>query len=289
MYQMLNIKSYIILFSGLMILAVSSCVPPEDEMAGNDVLLAKVYNKPLYLSELEDMIPRTATPSDSTLIVNAFTDRWVKENLMIYEAERNIRKDLNIDELVRDYRASLILHDYEKNLAESELDSTITNEELMKYYEDYKSHFQLESTIRMCKFIKLPTNAPNLKKVSKWWDENDDEETIEMLTEYSEDNAIVYQLADSIWLTVEDLEKNFPSSIISSMKEGKKLEESEGDFKYFVEVLEVKSKNSDPPVAYIKERASNFILHNRRVELVYKKREELFQDAERKGHVKYFN
>lgn len=286
---MLNIKSYIILFLGLIILAISSCVPPEDEAGENDILLAKVYNKPLYLSDMEGMVPRTATPTDSTLIVNAFTDRWVKENLMIYEAERNIRKDLNIDELVRDYRASLILHDYEKNLAESELDSVITNEELMKYYDDYKSHFQLEGTIRMCKFMKLPSNAPNMKRVSKWWDDNDDEEYLELLTEYSEDNAVVYQLADNVWLTVDELEKNFPSSIISSLKTGEKLEESEGDFKYFVEVLETKSKNSEPPMAYIRERASNFILHNRKVDLVYKKREELFQNAERKGHVKYYN
>lgn len=285
---MQNIKSYIILICGITALTISSCVPPDEEAGANDILLAKVYNKPLYLSELDGMVPRTATPTDSTLIVNAFTDRWVKENLMLYEAERNIRKDLNIDKLVRDYRASLILHDYEKNLAESELDSTITQEELMEYYESYKSHFQLEGTIRRCKFVKVPKNAPSLKKIAKWLDSND-EEDFATLSEYCEENALVYQLTDSIWLTRDALERDFPSSVISDMKEGEELDETEGDFRYFVKVLETKSKNSDPPVAYIRDRASNFILHNRKVDLVQKKKEDLFQNAERKGHVKYFN
>lgn len=281
-------KNIIILFLGIIILAVSACVPPSQEVIEGDILLAKVYNKPLYLSELDGMIPRTASASDSTLIVNAFTDRWVKENLMLYEAERNMPKDLDIDELVRDYRASLILHNYEKQVSESELDSVITNEELMEYYNNYKSHFQLETSIKRCRFIKLSENAPNLDNVEEWWD-SEEEEDWSTLTEYCKKNAIVYQLEDSIWLTNTELEVDFPKSIISSLKEGTKLEKEKDGYAYFIEVMEIQSKNTDPPVAYIRTHASNFILHNRKVGLIDKKREELFQDAERKGHVKYFN
>lgn len=282
-------RNQIILFLiGAIVFTIASCVPPEDTAADNDILLAKVYNKPLYLSELDGMIPRTASPTDSTLIVNAFVDRWVKENLMLYEAERNVPKDLNIDKLVRDYRASLILHNYEKNIAESALDSVITDEEIMKYYTDYKTHFQLETSIKRCKFMKFPKETANLKKAEKWWN-SDDEKDTKALEQFCKDYAITFQLEDSIWVTNHELEKEFPKSVISSMREGKDFDMTEGDFKYYVNVMEVQSKNSDPPLGYVRKHATNFILHNRKLQLVEKKREELFQNAEQKGHVKYFN
>lgn len=268
-------------------LSISACVPPEE---GNeeDILLAKVYNKPLYLSEMEGMIPSSTTPDDSTLIVNAFVDRWIRENLMLYEAERNVPKDLNIDKLVRDYRASLILHNYEKNIAESGLDSLISDEEVMEYYNDYKSHFKTDSNAKRCLFMKLPKDAKNMKKAEKWWD-SDDEKDLAALAEYCKENAVVYQLEDSIWVTNQELEKEFPKSVLSSLKNDKELEKTKGDFRYYIRVLEEQSKNSEPALSYVRTRASNFILHNRRLEIVEKKKEELYQEAERKGHVKYYN
>lgn len=285
---MLSIIKHQILFClGIVILSIAACVPPS-ENDGEDVLLAKVYDKPLYLSEMEGMIPSSTTPGDSTLIVNAFTDRWIRENLMLYEAERNVPKDLDIDELVRDYRASLIIHNYEKEIAESELDSVISDEEIMEYYNNYKSHFVSGNTAKRCRFMKLPLKAENLKKAEKWW-KSEDEKDIDALTQYCKENAIVYQLEDSIWVTNKELEKEFPKSVLSSLKKGKELEKTEGDFRYYIKVLETQSENSEPPLSYVRVRATNFILHNRKLEAIEKKKEELYQKAERKGHVKYYN
>ncbi len=270
------------------IFLVSACMPPEDEQNGEDLLLAKVYNKPLYLSQLDGMIPRNATPSDSSLIVNAYVERWLRENIMLYEAERNVPKDLNIDKLVRDYRATLILHNYEKMIAESSLDSIISDEEVMNYYTEYKSHFQLETSIMRCKFIKLSKDAPKKEKAIKMWKEEKEDDK-KKLAKYCEENAVVYQLEDSIWINKEDLKVEFPKDVLSSMKEGKEFKQSKDGFDYYVRVMEVQSKNSDPPMSYIRNHAIKFILHNRKLDLVEKSREDLYKKAERKGHIKYYN
>ena len=280
-------KHQILFCLGIIILSIASCIPPSDSDE-EDILLAKVYNKPLYLSEMDGMIPSFTTPDDSTLIVNAFVDRWVRENLMLYEAERNVPKDLNIDELVRDYRASLIIHNYEKGIAESGLDSIISDEEVMEYYNNHENHFESDNGAKRCKFMKLPKKAENMEKAEKWWN-SDDEEDLEALAHYCKENAVVYQLEDSIWITNEELEKEFPKAVLSSLKEGKNLEKTEGDFKYYIRVLEIQSKNSEPPLGYVRNRATNFIFHNRKLQIVEKKKEELYQQAERKGHVKYYN
>ncbi len=79
----------------------------QPAVKADDQLLAQVYNKNLYASELADVVPEGTNPTDSSLLVTAFVQRWIRDQLLMYEAERNIPKDLNIDELVRDYRASL--------------------------------------------------------------------------------------------------------------------------------------------------------------------------------------
>lgn len=262
---------------------VVGCVPPAEE--GGDKILAKVYDKPLYLSELDGMIPKTATPNDSSLIVNSFVERWVRENLMLYEAERNVSQDLNIDKLVRDYRASLILHNYEKQIAETQLDSTILDDEIMAYYDENKSHFQLETSIMRCKFMKIKKDAPKQKKAEELWD-SDDEDDLKKLKKYCGVHAIVYQLEDSIWMNKDEMKADFPKEIISSMRRGKEFKEVHDGFKYYVKVMEVQSKNSDPPIAYVRDQATKFILHNRKIDIVEKTREELYQKATNKGHVK---
>ena len=73
-----------------------------DKAKAGDRPLAQVYNKTLYLSELEGVVPEGVSLEDSALIVSAYAQRWIREQLLMYEAERNIPKDLNIDELVRD-------------------------------------------------------------------------------------------------------------------------------------------------------------------------------------------
>ena len=89
----------------------------NDPQKKEDKLLAEVYNKTLYLSDLDDnILPEGTSKEDSALIVSAYAQRWTREQLLMYEAERNIPKDLNIDELVRNYRASLIRFNYEEQI-----------------------------------------------------------------------------------------------------------------------------------------------------------------------------
>lgn len=114
----------ILILLGLLTMVVAACTPVETGKGQDDRLLATVFNRSLYLSDLDEMIPESASKQDSTLFINAFTERWVRENVLMHEAEVNIPQDLNIDRLVRDYRASLIKHNYEQILVELEMDST---------------------------------------------------------------------------------------------------------------------------------------------------------------------
>lgn len=265
-----------------------ACVPAKDAPEG-DQSLAEVYNKTLYLSELDGMTPEGISSEDSSLIINAYVDRWVRDAVMMHEAEHNIPKDLNIDKLVLDYRTSLILHNYEKVLVEQMLDSTITHVEMNNFYEKNKQQYQLETPIVRCHFIKIQRDIPNLNHLQELWNSTDTTKWDELVN-FSNQNATIHQLEDSTWFKVEDIAAYMPTGTltIDNVTSKNDFVQRDGEFQYFFRVLELVSKKEIPPVSYIQEQAAKVILHRRKMQILEEMKDKMYEDALRKNNVKVF-
>ncbi len=283
-----NKRSSVLLYL-LALLIFSDCQPVEQSTVENDQKLAQVFNKVLYLSDLDGMITKSDSPEDSLMILNAFVEKWVRDNLLMHEAERNIPKDLNIDKLVRDYRASLIRHSYEKRMVEGLLDSVVTQQELMNYYEANKSQYQLTSDIVRCHFIKLPKATADADIVKKYW-ESKSEDDYKALLEYASQHAEVYMLEDSTWYPVEDLALQLPKdgSIKISRLRIKDYKDSDDEYHYFLNVFEIIGKKKIAPLSYIKGQMSKVILHKRKLKLLDEKKEEFYERETQRNNVKVF-
>jgi len=255
-----------------------------------DVLLATVDNKTLFLSELDGMLPENTSSGDSVKIINAYVERWIRKSLLMQEAEKNIPQDLNIDELVRDYRASLIQHSYEQVLVERELDSLITKRELSEFYEKNKEQYQLDAPIIRCRFIKLPKNAPAVSEIRSLWGKNEPEEKNKLL-ELCMNNASEYLLADSIWYKVDIIEKSLPKGTISNNNIGSRnaFTIQDGDFLYLFRLLELVNRKEIAPLSYIENQAAKVILHRRKIKLLEDKKEELYEQQTNNIRVYPFN
>lgn len=266
-----------------------ACQPTAEEEGKTDKLLAQVFNKSLFESELEGMILPETSDQDSALIVNSYVERWVRDNLLMHQAERHISKDLKIDELVRDYRASLILHNYEKTLVELELDSTISQAELLQHYEENKDQYQLKQPILRCYFIKLQSNAPELDQVRSWW-RNESEENHKKLIEYCSANAVVYMLNDSTWYDKEDIYRQMPDKMAkdSKFKVQEKINGRDDQHFYFLHILETKNQRNIAPLAYISSQISRVILHHKKIKLLEDKREEMYEREFGKSNIKIY-
>ncbi|MEM8906263.1 MAG: hypothetical protein AAGD05_00325 [Bacteroidota bacterium] len=270
-------------------LGVWACQPTEEQPTDNDRLLAQVFNKSLFHSELEGMVPPNSSPEDSALIANAYIEKWVRESLLMHEAERNIPKDLNIDELVRDYRASLIRHNYEQLLIELQLDSTITDDELAFYYAKNKAQYQLEYPILRCLFIKIPQGAPDIDQLQTWWEDNQMEESYTKIVDYCSKNAAVYVLNDSMWYKMEDIASQIPVNDRKKLSSKRELALEDENFQYFIRVLETISERQIAPLPYVKNQISKVILHKRKIKLLDEKREEMYERETRRNNVKIFS
>ena len=271
------------------VIFIIACNNASSESEENDRLLATAYNKSLYLSELDGMLPENISLEDSVKIINAYVERWIRKSLLMQEAEKNIPKDLNIDKLVRDYRASLVQYTYEQNLVEQELDSFITKRELNDFYEKNKDQYQLDAPIIRCNFIKVSQDAPELKKLQSLW-QSDNPEDAKLLLEYCNKHAEAFLLEDSIWYKVSLIEEELPKGTLTSTNVGSRKEISirDSDYLYLFRVLELVNRKEIAPFSYIEGQASKVILHRRKIKLLETKKEELYEEETKKDNVKVF-
>jgi len=263
---------------GLCLMLLAACKTDSTEAEKDKVLLAKVFNKPLYLSELEGMVPMSSGAEDSSMIVNAYVERWVRESLLMHEAEKNIPKDLNIDELVRDYRASLIRHNYEKLIVEVQLDSTINESELQEYYENNKEQYILKAPIVRCHFIKLPENPEGQEELEALWNQQE-ETSYTQLLDYCNRFANLYMLDDSTWYRAPDLISQLPKGKVreSELNKGRNFNFSHDGYRYLLRIKEVAPKGKPAPISYVSDQATKVILHKRKLKLLEEKKEEIYQ------------
>ncbi len=254
-----------------------------------DRLLARVHDRTLYISEMEGMFPEGIPQGDSSLIVQAYVNRWVREALLLYEAERHLPKDLNIDKLVRDYRASLIRNSYEQVVVEQLLDSTITKGELQEFYEKNKEQYQLERPILRCFFIKLPIPVPKTDSLIRFWSAPRGK-NFQKLKQYCNRFAVAQRLRDSTWYTVDDIAAVLPKSTLTADNVSSKREfrQTDGQYVYYFRLLELKNRKEIAPLGYIEEQARKFILHSRKIKVLEQKREDLFELGLRKNDVKLY-
>jgi hypothetical protein len=251
-----------------------------------DKVLAKVYDRSLYLSELEGVVPEGTIASDSALLVTAYVQRWLREQLMMYEAERNLPKDLDIDELVRSYRASLVRFNFEERLIAEKLDSTVTDDELRAYYEANKDQFQLESTILKCFLLKVPSQAPQ-NEINKLWNSQKPADEAKLST-LAKQWASLALLDAEKWYTLQEIAALLPKGTLTSENASSRRDGtlSDGDFRYYYRVIEAVQGKTTAPFDYAKDQALKIILHKRKQELLERWKEDLYQKEMRRENIK---
>jgi hypothetical protein len=242
----------------------------KNEEKNGDVVVASVYDKKLYKSELTDVVPEGVAGADSALLASAYVKRWALDALMMYQAERNVTYDEELDRLVRDYRASLVRHSFEEKLISEQLDSTVSEQELRSFVEQNEDQFQLESTILRCKILKVPETAP-IQDFNKLWSDKSTEGKAKLL-EAATQWASVRLLDEQKWYRIDEINGLLPKGLITSDNAGSGKEGSirDGNFVYYYRVLEAVRGKQTAPFEYSKDKAAVLILHQRKNQIIEK-------------------
>lgn len=281
---------YKIFLTILIISFTSACKQKATQDAKKE--LAKAYNETLYLSDMEGMFPENATRQDSLAVINAYIDRWVRNKLMMVNAEKNIPAEMDIEKMVNDYRQSLILSIYEKKITDENLNLEVNEQELRDYYDKSKEQFQLESPILRGYFLKLPRPTEQIDSLQKWWNNLKSADNLQKLRDYTAKYRLkTFWLSDSIWHNADELKniiqhKDFK---IDDLQSGKEITLKDDEYQYFLKINKMMDKKEIAPFEVARDQILKVSLHQRKIKLLEQKKQELFEAEMKKNNVKIFD
>lgn len=268
----------------LLVVLFWACSGSEDGTE-EDRLLARVGNKSLHISEMAGMFPEGTSGEDSAIVLRNFVTRWTKDAALLNEAERHIPADLNINKLVRDYRASLVTNTYEKILVDQLLDTMVTEEELLAFYEKNKLLYELDKPIVRAYLIKVPTPTPEGNRLRGLW--NNGVDSLIALRQYCDKYAEVALLDDSLWYNIDEIMKQLPEGTITASNVGSKRELTQRDdhHQYYFRLFELRTSTQIAPLAYVEEQARKVILHKRKLQLMEEVKQNIYDQQLRQDKI----
>ncbi len=282
------VRNALIWLAGIFFLPLISCTDKAPRSKGN--ALVSVGQHTLTAFEVKKLIPKTLSSQDSLMMAESYVKKWVK-NALIYDlANKHLEDEKEeIDRLVDAYRQSLMSHKYEEKLVEERLSAEISDKEISDYYEANKESFLLEEDIVKGLFLKVPSDAPGLSDLKKWCNSGGDE-LIEKIEKYSLRNAVIYDYFYDRWMSGEEIAENMPvkkSEFNRMLKTDKLIEVSDSAYCYLLKVKEVEFKGNRAPFDYASAQIKEILLSQRKSEFLRSFEEEIYNEAIRKGNVKF--
>tara|TARA_S200000501_G_scaffold352608_1_gene371594 strand:- start:220 stop:1029 length:810 start_codon:yes stop_codon:yes gene_type:complete len=249
----------------------------------DDVLLARVGDADLYLSELDYLVSNNLSTEDSFAFMQGYINNWAKQELLLQKAELNIdQNQLEIDDRLEAYRRSLLIHAYEQKLIRQSIDTIITDEQFEQYYENHKDDYYLSNKIVKVMFVKASNMAPELDSLEIWLFDNDTL-NIDLIEEYCHQYAKRFYNNPNEWLTWGDFEKVFPKesnlSLLTLKNRNIVLKDSLNI--YFARLIDFKDSGEIAPLEYVKEEIKSILLNQIKLTTLENIQLKLLEDAKK--------
>lgn len=265
-----------------LIFLISSCgLLPGNKSDESDVL-AKVEDSYLYKSDLDGLIMPGTSAEDSVAKVKAFVEDWIRQTLLLKKAEFNLAKEMkNFDKQLENYRNSLIIYRYQELLVSQQLDTMVTEEEIINYYNGHKEDFELRKNIIKASYVIFSKSTKERDKVKLWFTTNNGD-NYEKLEKFCVSKALKYSINDTNWIYFDDLEKDIPLQYSSQelfLSSKKNIEIEDSSLVYLLKIHDYKIKESLSPLEFEKRRIYSIILNIRKRELLRKAEEDIFKEG----------
>lgn len=272
----------------IFVVLFSACKEKASETSSNYPVL-EVAGKFLYKDEIDKIIPPDASVIDSADIADRYIRKWVTDVLMYDNARRNITRMSEIDKLVEEYKKSLIIHEYEQALVSQRVNEKISEQELLAFYDKYKSQMILEDNLIKGMLLILPIDAPQLNDVYSWV-RTGDVPSLEKIEKYSLKNAISFDYFNN-WTPFTDIVRKTPFVVENSKSfvNGTRFVEVKDSTKlYLLRITEIIPIGEYEPYELAKERISNTILNKKKSDFIIEFEKSIYNDALQQGEINFF-
>ena len=272
------------------IFTLASCdyIKLQEKHAPTSEIIAIVNTDKLFKEDLKDFLPRNISREDSLILVKSFIQDWaVKKLLLDAAANNNTQESLkNINNLVQDYKESLLINNFKEALIKQQLDTIISDDEVEAYYLINNENFKLNEVLVKSRYLYFDASIINKKEIVKFFKSEEIEDAEEL--ERQQLSFKMYQLNDSIWTELDKILLKLPFSKENLLKKSKFIQKQDSLGLYLVAIKDVLRRNDIAPLSYIKPTIKEMILHKRKIELIRDIEKIIVKDATKNNNFKIY-
>jgi hypothetical protein len=271
----------LIWFFGIILLG--ACRAPGEETA-----VARVYDRYLYQSELNEIIPVSASSADSSKLAEQYINKWIQENVLLEQAEVNLDEEqMDFEEKLSQYKNSLIIYAYEQALLQEKLDTAIPESEIISYFEDNAPNFRIKQPVFLLRYVRMPVVSDEMEMVRELIRSNkiEDQDELEI---FCQSRNLQFYLNDSSWVDAQTIHREVPiqQELNFYRDPGNGFFEVKDEVNaYFIFVLEVLKPGEQAPLEIAMEEVRTLILNQRKKDLLRAMRKSIYNEALRKKEV----
>ena len=256
-----------------------------------DPVVAQVYQYKLYTSEVRAGMPSGLSQEDSLSLMRNYIDNWVKEKLLLHEAEHRLSpREKNFNKEMTEYRNSLLVQRYlDKIWREDTVNGIVTDKEIVDFARSLDDRYTVEKEIVRVNYVKMPTRSEMLSPVRDiLFDERKRVEEKEVLVNMLGD-SIEYLLDDDEWLYLDDLQNEVAFQIDVQKLDGRSgvlhIEKEVGGNSVLLVILDYRSQRSVNETKEERAAAGMLLMNQRRTRFVNQYLQGLYDKALKEGKI----
>ncbi|KGL63002.1 hypothetical protein [Polaribacter sp. Hel1_85] len=251
-------------------------------------IVAIVNTEKLFRKDLATILPKNINKTDSLILVKSYIQNWAIKKLLLEKAKNNSSLETvnQIEELVKDYKESLLINNYKEHLVKQKLDTIISDEELEEYYILNKENFKLNEELVKIRYLHIDNNINDKDEILALF-KSDDIIDLEEL-EKQELSFKFHQFNDSVWTQLDNILLKLPFSKEKLLKKTKFIQKQDSIGLYLATIKDVLERNSLAPLSYITPTIKQMILHKRKIELIREIEKIIVKDATQNNNFKIY-
>ncbi len=281
---MLKSESIIVLIA---LVSLHACVLFSDDTIENKVVVS-AFGKNLLLDSLCSRIPDELSFEDSTLLSERIIEGWVRENVLLAQAEKNINEFSSaFESSIKSYRNALLVTQFEREFIASRVDTKVQDEEIEKFHSDYPELFQLKEHVLRAVFFEINTEEDMLDS-ARIWLTTADSSSVPKLEQWSIERGAHFALDVDYWWLLSDLLQTVPMQVYrieDQLRDRRLIEFTDGDSRYLLRILEHRLKDLPSPISIARKRIIDLIIQERRRCILENLRDDLVSDAWANGEI----